>query len=192
MARKILYEHPRLRFLCAIVSGLIVVVGLTVLIIWLSLQPHKPKYYLDYGSVSQFKITSDGLVDTNVRFNITTRNSNRRIGIYYDRIQLFLLYDDEEIGWASLSPFYQGHKNTTFLHANVAGQLVSLHPDVSRDLKLEHSSGKVDLMLRLYARIRFKVGSWKSKHYTLKMKCKHAIMHVQGGSFDHQKCKVDV
>jgi hypothetical protein len=190
--------HGKLgRLLLVVGGGIIVLVGLAVLITWLALKPEKPKYYLEYGSVSQFEITDDGLVNSKLLFNITTRNPNKKTAIYYDQIDAFLLYDDEEIAWASIPPFFQGHKNTTFLHTPLSGYLASLQPDTSRDLKLENSSGKVDLVFRLYARIRFKVGTWKSGHYTLSVKCRHVVLNVEDkgdavGSFQRMKCHVHV
>jgi len=184
------------RLLFVAVGGLIALVGLAVLITWLVLRPEKPKYYLEYASVSQFKVTNDGLVNSKLLFNITTRNPNKKVDIYYDKIEAFLLYDDEEIAWASIPPFFQRHKNTTFLHAPLSGYLTSLHPDTSRDLKLEQSSGKVDLVFRLYARIRFKVGNWKSRHYTLSVKCRHVLLDVaakrDSRSFQRMECHVYV
>ena len=149
------------RLLLVVGGGIIVLVGLVVLITWLALKHHKPKYYLDHVSVSQFKITHDGFVNSKVLFNITTRNPNKKVVIYYDQIDAFLLYDGQEIAWASISPFFQGHNNTTFLHTPLSGYSNSLQPDTSTDLKLERCFGKINMVFRLYARIRFKVGRWK-------------------------------
>nr|WIW57590.1 late embryogenesis abundant protein LEA20 [Pinus tabuliformis] len=190
-------KGKRVKLLVAAVGGIIVLLGLVALITWLALRPQKPKYYLEYGSVAQLQISKVGLVNSKVLFNITTRNPNKRVAIYYDKIDAFLLYDGQEIAWASIPPFFQGHKNTTSLHASLSGYFVALEPDTSRDLKLEHSSGKVDMGLRLYARIRFKRGSWKSRHYTLRVKCRHLTLDVvangdTAGSFEPMKCHVHV
>lgn len=184
------------KLLLAVGGGIIVLVGLAILITWLVLKPHKPKYYLDDVSVSQFKITHDGLVNSKVVFNITTRNPNKKVAIYYDQIDAFLLYDGEEIAWASIPPFFQSHKNTTFLHSPLSGYWTSLQPDTSRDLALERSSGKINLVFRLYARIRFKVGNWKSGHYKLSVKCRNVVLDVANkndtGSFQRMQCHVHV
>lgn len=190
-------KGKRVKLLLAAVGGIIVLLGLVVLITWLALRPQKPKYYLENGSVSQFQVSKVGLVNSRVLFNITTRNPNKRVAIYYDKIDAFLLYDGEEIAWASIPPFFQGHKNTTSLNASLSGYFVSMDADASRDLKLEYSSGKVDMGLRLYARIRFKRGIWKSRHYTLRVKCRHLTLHVKqngdtAGSFKPMKCHVHV
>ena len=69
------------RLLLAGGGGILVSVGLAVLITWLALKPHNPKYYLDHVSVSQFKITHDGFVNSKVLFNITMRNLNKKVAI---------------------------------------------------------------------------------------------------------------
>ncbi|GLJ40280.1 hypothetical protein SUGI_0827520 [Cryptomeria japonica] len=180
------------RFVCGVITCIIVVVGLVVLIAWLSLQPHKPKYYLEYGSASFLKVSDDGMVSAKMQFNLTTRNSNKKIGIYYDRIAVMMSYDGDYFAWGSMLPFYQHHKNTTYLHTNLYGEMVNLQGAKSHDLRLEHSSGKVDLVLEVYASVRFKVGSWKSGHYTLRVKCRNAKLDVTNGTFQRTKCKVKV
>lgn len=185
------------KLLVAAVGGIIVLLGLVALITWLALRPQKLKYYLEYGSVAQLQISKVGLVNSKVVFNITTRNPNKRVAIYYDKIDAFLLYDGQEIAWASIAPFFQGHKNTTSLNASLSGYFVPLEAGSSRDLKLEHSSGKIDVGFRLYARIRFKRGIFKSKHHTLRVKCRHVTLDVAAnggtaGSFKHMKCHVHV
>lgn len=188
-------NRPRttmLRFVGGAIAGVLVVAGLAILITWLVILPHKPKYYVDHASVSQFNMTPDGLLNSNLNFNIRTRNSNKKIAIYYYRLQAFLLYEGEQIGWGTLPIFYQGHKNTTVLKTSVIGKEVALATDNAKDLKLEQQAGTLDLDLRLYARLRFKVGSWKSKHYTMKVKCQHVTVGVNQGAFKPMQCKVDV
>jgi hypothetical protein len=176
----------------SVVGGLLVAAGLAILITWLVIQPHKPKYYLDNASVSQFKTTSDGLLNTNLDFKIRTRNPNKRVAIYYYRLQAYLLYGKKQIGWATLPMFYHGHKNTTILQTNVSGQEVVLDSNSARDLKLEQQAGTLDLDLKLYSRVRFKVGSWKSKHYHIKVHCHHVIVGMNAGAFKPMQCKVHV
>lgn len=176
------------------IAGVLVVAGLVILITYLVILPHKPKYYVDHASVSEFNWTRDGrLLNTHLNFDIRTRNPNKKIAIYYYRLQAFLLYEGEEIGWGNLPIFYQGHKNTTVLKTSVIGKRVSLsHADNAKDLRLEQQAGTLDLDLRLLARLRFKVGSWKSKHYTMKVKCQHVTIGVHAGAFKPLQCKVHV
>lgn len=165
---------------------------MVILITWLVIMPHKPKYYLDYASVKEFNTTSDGLLNTNLNFNISTRNSNRKVAIYYDLLQAYLLYGEKQIGWSTLPEFYQRRKNTTSLQTTVTGQEVALDTDTARDLKLEQTSGTLDLNLKFYARVRFKVGSWKSRRYTMKVRCMHFSVGVNAGAFKPMQCHVHV
>lgn len=181
-----------MRFLGGFIAGLLVFAGMAILITWLVIMPHKPKYYLDHASVSQFNMTSDGLLNTNLDFNIRTRNSNRKVAIYYDLLQAYLLYDKKQIGWSTLPQFYQGRKNTTSLQTTVTGQEVALDTGTAKDLKLEHTSGTLNLNLKLYARVRFKVGSWKSGRYTIKVRCMHFSVGVNAGAFKPMQCDVHV
>jgi len=181
-----------MRMVAGAVTGVVIAAGLTILIIWLVIHPHKPRYYVNHASVSHFSLTPDGLVSANLHFDMATRNPNRKIAIYYYRMQAFLLYGSDQIGWATLPMFYQGHKNTTFLQTNVAGQGVPLKSGSAEDLKLEQTAGTLDLDLKLYARLRFKVGSWKSKRYTMRVHCQHVTVSVKGAAFKPMRCKVHV
>ncbi|URD84306.1 hypothetical protein MUK42_08460 [Musa troglodytarum] len=94
---------------------LVIVALLAVLIVWLVLRPTKPKFYLQDASVVQFNLTSGvGLLTSVFQITLSSRNPNDRIGVYYDRIDAYVLYKGQQITAATaLPPGYQGHNDVT-------------------------------------------------------------------------------
>ncbi|RAL49624.1 hypothetical protein DM860_001915 [Cuscuta australis] len=166
------------KLVCAIVLGLLAIVTLITFIFWLSLRPHRPRVRVEDFS---FPVSSrsgsgppQGAGAERVNFNVTVRNSNQAIGIWYDAVAVAVSYEDQVIGNASFPKrFFQQPKNTTVFAGSMGGaaalnrmarQWAGLVGGASRGLvlfRLEVTSG-----------IRFKVASWWStKQHRMHAKC---------------------
>lgn len=178
-------------YLCSAILSLLIVVGVFVFVIWLVLRPHKPKYYIEYASYPKLSLP-DRILNSRMELNVTTRNPNGRIGIYYYKMEAYIFYGDKRIAGADIGPFYQGHKEIRVLQPTLTAHSVILSEETARDLRLENSAGTLELELKLYAKIRFKVGSWKSRHYNMRVKCDQLNVDRNNGgnSFNHRKCGV--
>jgi hypothetical protein len=51
-------KRRQLRQLGAVLLGIIIVVLLIILIVWLSLRPHKPRFYIQDASVRELNVSS--------------------------------------------------------------------------------------------------------------------------------------
>ncbi|KAJ1434822.1 Late embryogenesis abundant protein [Sesbania bispinosa] len=100
----------------------------------------------------------------NFDFTIRAYNPNSKVSLYYDHVEVSVRYEDQTLATNAVQPFFQSHKNVTRLHARLTAQTVALYDSVPKDLKLEKSSGDIGLDVLIRAKIRFKVGVWKSKH----------------------------
>jgi len=177
-----------LRFL----TTLILIIGIAALVIWLVLRPSRPKIFVETVSVSEFNVTSNGL-NSSIALEMSIRNGNKKIGIYYDVVQVSAYYGGSEmIGHTWVQGFYQGHKNTTALRP-----VITSNPDlylpstVSNNLTSDKSKGVVEVELRLRSRIRIKVGKIKSRRFTMKAKCQILLpLNQTAEAFQRQKCKV--
>ncbi|KAF9599026.1 hypothetical protein IFM89_033371 [Coptis chinensis] len=180
-----------LRCIAVAIIAILVLVGLVVLITWLVIRPKKLVYTLESGRVSGFGLHRDQLNGT-FDFTLKAYNPNRRVGLYYDSIQVTVSYDYETIAFQTLKPFFQPRHNVTHFEVKTVAQSVALLPSVAKDLRLEKSSGEIELKIRLKARIRFKVGIWKSSHYNLKVVCSQVEVHPNSTkAFKGKKCDVD-
>jgi hypothetical protein len=73
------------------------------------------KFHVTDATLSEFNLTNNNTLYYNFKLNVTLRNPNNNIIVYYRRITAIAWYKDNDFSYLSLSPFDQGHKNTTFL-----------------------------------------------------------------------------
>lgn len=175
-----------------IIFSVILVVGIAILVFWLIVRPTALKFHVVDASLSQFNITNDNMLHYNLQLNMTIRNPNKKIGIYYDHIEARAFYDDQRFSSVILTPFYQGHKNTTTLNPVFQGQM--LVPSALSEYNQDKTDGKFDIQVKLYLRIRFKVGRVKTNKYKPKIKCNFEVPLGSDPSsigFNTEKCKID-
>ncbi|PIA54921.1 hypothetical protein AQUCO_00901078v1 [Aquilegia coerulea] len=178
---------------CIVITliAIILLVGFAVLITWLVIRPKKLVYTIESGKVSGFELHKDHL-NASFDFYLRAYNPNRRVALYYDSIHASVLYDDQTISFQTLEPFFQPRHNVTRLEFKSTAQSVALQKSIARDLRLEKAAGDIELEIRLKARIRFKVGIWKSSHYTLKVFCSNMEIHPNSTrTFKQKECDVD-
>lgn len=179
-----------LRCFCAISFAILSVIAVAIFVTWLAIRPHKPKYHLDSGAVSRLAI-SNGTITTTMNFNISSRNPNERVGIFYDSMEALVLYDTVKIANASVPKFFQSQKNTTVISPVVRGQSVHVVPGTFTGLKAESLTGQLVLEVKLIARIRFQVARWTSRHYKMRVSCAGAVLDLSGVKpLKPQKCMV--
>lgn len=191
MVRKNTRRKRVITYFFSTILSLLILAGLIVFFIWLALRPHKPRYYLEYASYPELNLT-DRILSSRMELNLTTRNPNGRVGIYYYKMEGYIFYGDQRIAGSDIGPFYQGHKAVTVLQPTFTAHSVILGKEAARDLRLENSAGALELKLKLYARIRFKVGRWRSRHYNMRVKCDQLNLERNGGGnhFNHRRCGV--
>ncbi|KAH7561138.1 hypothetical protein ACOSP7_016270 [Xanthoceras sorbifolium] len=172
--------------------ALIVIVGVTVIVIWLVIRPKRLIYTIDNGSIHNFNLTNNHLNST-FNFVIRADNPNGRASIYYDSIEVSVAYDNQNVAFNTLEPFHQPTRNVTRLETRLEAQNAALSESVSRDLKLEKASGEVELDVHVKAKIRFKVGMWKSRDRTLRILCSPVLVHFSSSkSFQRTYCDIDL
>lgn len=99
------------------------------------------------------------------------------------------------IALTETSPFFQPHRNTTRLDIEAVANSTQLQDQAAKDLKHDKSTGNIGLEVRVRARIRFKVGVVKSKHYKLRVYCTPVNVGFSpdsATSFDRVYCDVEI
>ncbi|KAK7244833.1 hypothetical protein RIF29_39660 [Crotalaria pallida] len=181
-----------------LILTIIFVVGIAVFLFWLIVRPNRVKVHVTDATLTQFNYTTNNNnLHYNLSFNVTIRNPNKRLGIYYDHIEAQPFYQDARFDSKVLEPFYQGHKTTNELNAAFNGQhLVVLNADQVSELNKEKSEGVYDIELKIYLRIRFKLGKLKTGKLKPKIECDLRVPlttstngnSVPGGGFQTTKC----
>ncbi|XP_062227201.1 NDR1/HIN1-like protein 1 [Phragmites australis] len=178
-------ERERLyRRCCALLAALIFLVLFVVLIVWLVLRPHKPKFYLQDLSVLCLNVTppTSTYLFTTMQATVAGQNVNDRIGVYYDKVDVYAQYKDVAITVPTRLPVeYQDHRDQSvwspFLQSMDS---VQLPPALAVALAQDETAGYVLIDIRVDGWIRWKVGTWISGHYHLRVNCP-ALLTVNEG-----------
>ncbi|KAI4322337.1 hypothetical protein L6164_022042 [Bauhinia variegata] len=186
-------QRSLLRCIAIVILALIVLVGIAVLIIWLVVKPKHLEYSVENASIHDFNLTDANHLYANFDFSIRAYNPNSKVSVYYDSVELSVLYEDQTLATNAVAPFYQPHKNVTRLQLRLAAQTVALYGSVPKDLRHDKSSGVIELDVWVRARIRFKVGLWKSDHRTLRIFCSPVLLHFSNSKgFERTHCDVEL
>lgn len=104
-----------------------------------------------------------------------------------------MLYEDQTLATTAVQPFFQPHMNVTRLPVQVAARTVALYGSVPKDLRVEKESGDIELEMWVRARIRFKVGLWKSRDRTMRIFCSPVLVHFsRSKGFERTLCDVEL
>ncbi|KAI3747632.1 hypothetical protein L6452_10171 [Arctium lappa] len=163
------------RFMCWTLSLLILLVislGILAAIIYFGFDPKQPKYSVDSFTVTRFSLDNDTTLYAQFNVNITARNPNSKIGIYYEGgSKLTVLYMGTTLCEGSFPKFYQGHKNTTVLDVALTGQTRAA-TGVMNSLQAQQQMGSVPLVIRAKVPVRIKLGKLKLPKWKPVVRCR--------------------
>ncbi|KAI7756412.1 hypothetical protein M8C21_028730 [Ambrosia artemisiifolia] len=163
-----------LRKLCIGFLILAVLVLLTFFITWAILQPRKPRLTLQDATIYAFNISGPNtiLLSSNFQVTISSRNPNSRIGVYYDKLNVFASYRNQQITYyTGIQPVYQGHKETNVWSPFVYGTNVPVAPYNGNSLTEDKSDGEIFLLIKMNGRVRWRVGRFISGRYHIHVTC---------------------
>ncbi|KZV53820.1 hypothetical protein F511_00086 [Dorcoceras hygrometricum] len=154
---------------------LLVILGILAAVIYFVFQPKVPKYSADSMRITQFNLTNGNSLSASFNVNITARNPNKKIGIYYvDGSNLSVWYTGTKLCEGSLPEFYQGHRNTTVLNLTLEGQSEDA-TGLLQSLQVAQQSGRVPLNLRAKVPVRLKLGRLKLMKLKFLVKCRGEV-----------------
>ena len=182
-----------LRCVCITLLLLIIVIGISILITWLIIRPTPLDFTIEDAKIHNFNISSNNALNATFNLTIKSYNNNHKVGLWYDSMDINIWYDKQMLVFADVPPFYQPKRNETTLHVDVGATPTRLMTSVAKKFKSDRSSGEVVLVVKLNARIRFKVGAIKSKHYEMVVECSPVVVHFSPATpFDRVYCDVDI
>ncbi|KAL5709200.1 hypothetical protein ACHQM5_019915 [Ranunculus cassubicifolius] len=181
-----------LNLICTILL-LVIIAAVAIYVIY---RPNYLKFHVVNASLTEFKLTNDSnnLVH-NLKIDVAARNPNKKIGVYYDHIEAVVLYGGEEFDRVILDGFHQGSKNTTLIKPVFQGNgTVRLGGSDIKQFNKESNDGAFNIDLRMFLRVRFKVGILKTFTFKPKVKCDVKVPLTANGAavdaFAVKKCEV--
>ncbi|KAK7268082.1 hypothetical protein RIF29_20768 [Crotalaria pallida] len=158
--------------ICKLLTFILVIVAIVALLFWFIIRPNVINFHVNDATLTQFNYTNNNTLFYNLALNITVRNPNKRLGVYYDNIEARALYQDVRFGSQNLQPFFQHKKTTSFISAVFKGQQVMpLGEKQVSELNKEKGSGVYDIDVTLNLKVRFKLGLFKSGKLKPKVRC---------------------
>ncbi|URE40880.1 harpin-induced protein 1 domain containing protein [Musa troglodytarum] len=145
-------RHKLYRRLFAAFLVLLILAFLAVLVVWLVLRPTKPRFYLQDADLLRFNLTPGAapLLTSVVQVTLSSRNPNDRIGVYYDRLDAYVLYKSQQVTAATALPSgYQGHNDVTVWSPYLYGADVPLAPYLADALSQDANAGYLLLYVRV-------------------------------------------
>ncbi|XP_058185482.1 NDR1/HIN1-like protein 6 [Rhododendron vialii] len=150
---------------------LILVLGILAAIIYFVFKPKIPKYSVDDLTITQFSLNNDNTLYATFDVNITARNPNKKIGIYYESgSSISVWYVSTQLCQGSLPKFYQGHQNTTVLTVALTGQTQDA-ANLLQSLQAQQQTGSIPLRMRATVPVRIKLGSLKLTKWKFLVRC---------------------
>ncbi|GAA0169595.1 hypothetical protein LIER_24043 [Lithospermum erythrorhizon] len=155
-----------------VVGSFTILILFIILLIFLILRPTKPTFVLQDITVYAFNVSAPNFLISNLQITLTTRNPNDRIGIYYDRLDIYASYRTQQVTLTTMLPTtYQGHKDIVTWSPFVYGNMVPIAPYLSESLMQDQMAGTMLLNIRVDGRVRWKVGTFISGKYRLYVNC---------------------
>ncbi|MCL7026089.1 hypothetical protein MKW94_025906 [Papaver nudicaule] len=165
-----------------IILSILIALGIAVLVVWLILRSiNHLNFHVEDAKLTQFKVTDNNVLHYNLVIALNLRTPNTKIGVYYDQIEV-ALYNGQRFDSVMLTPFCEGHKNTTILRPvfNKQRLLPNIQGEFNRD--------KIDGKFKLYLKMRFKAGVVKSTKFKPRVKCEFQVPLGSAIGFTPEKC----
>ncbi|KAK4790725.1 hypothetical protein SAY86_018029 [Trapa natans] len=146
---------------------------IVVLITWAVLHPRKPQFILQDTTLYAFNVSATpSLLTSTFQATVSSRNPNDNIGIYYDRLDVYATYLDQQITTRTRIPAsYEGHKDIDVWSPFIYGNSVPVAPYNSAALAQDQANGYIMVMIKIDGRVRWKVGSFTSGGYHIFVTC---------------------
>jgi len=151
---------------------LIFIILLIIFLVWLILRPSKPHFILQDATVYALNVTQPSLLTVTLQITLSSRNPNERIGVYYERLDVYASYHNQQVTYATRIPTtYQGHKEGTVWSPFLYGNNVPVAPYLALSLLQDQNAGIVQMNIKVDGRVKWKVGTWISGKYRIWVNC---------------------
>lgn len=177
--------------LCSILVSLLVVAGVLAFILWLIFRPQLIAATVESVSLAQLDLAPNSALAYNFSVDITVRNPNKRVGLYYDDVESLALFDDQRFAYARLDSFFQATEASTKVSPQFHGQQVLQGDVTAANFRSQQTDGRFSLDVKLNAKLRVKVWAFKVPGPKAKITCPLSVPAPgTNAAFQPTNCKV--
>ncbi|KAL3825697.1 hypothetical protein ACJIZ3_021726 [Penstemon smallii] len=165
-------RRKALRRCCAFLLILAFIILFVILLVWAILQPRKPRFVLQDATIFNLNVSAPNVISTTVQVTVISHNPNSRIGIYYDKLNVYATYHSQQITYYTIiPPVYQGHKDNNVWSPFIYGINIPVAPYNGIALGQDQSNGAVTMNIKMDGRVKWKVGTLITGRYHLHVTC---------------------
>lgn len=126
---------------------------------------------MDRLQISDLRLNTDGSLYAKFDVQITAKNPNKKIGIYYQQgSHLSVWYAKTKLCQGKFPKFYQGHMNKTRLDVSLTGQ-AQYGNTLLGALQEQQQTGRIPLDLKVDVPVSVKLGKLKLRKVRILGKC---------------------
>ncbi|XP_076899371.1 uncharacterized protein At1g08160-like [Bidens hawaiensis] len=168
---------------------LIIMTGLTILVIWLSIKPKRPFYYIKDGSINSYSLTKDHHLNASYTLVLKSFNPNKKMHLRYKKMDIKILFENVTVASGVIGPWHQHKREKKEFKLDLVSHNVELSRAVALRMELARSLDDIVLDVELKSRLRSKLGIWQSRYYHMKVSCAHVEAHFSNSSKEsHGSC----
>lgn len=180
--------------LFTVVLTIIFFLGIIALVLYLIVRPSEVNSHVEAASLAKFDLTNTTLA-YNLTVDLSIRNPNKKVSIYYNRILVSASYEGDRFGFDDSQPkFIQGHKNTTVIHPAFAGlqSITSTGGSMTNQYEKEKGEGYFNIEMIVDLKVKYKALRFKTPTTEPKIKCSLRIPAPSSGNkFSRTQCHVN-
>lgn len=158
------------------IGGFLALVFFSIFLVWAILRPTKPSFILREATVYVFNISTSpdpySTLTTTMQVTVSSKNSMDRVGIYYQKLDIYATYRSQQITIPTLLPTaYQGTNEISEWSPFLYGTAVPVWPGLLVILQQDLNVGGVLLNVKINGNIKWQVSTWISGNYQLNVNC---------------------
>lgn len=165
---------------------LITLTCISSIIVWLILRPETPEFKVDSLTVTNFNV-SKTYFTANWEANVTAYNPNRKLKVYFDRVQSFVYYEEDFLSSSAVDPMFLNTKAREVMKLKLSTNNTDQHVVgdwVLNDMIRERNGGTVKFNVRMLVFSTFKSGVWWTRQATLKVFCEGLKVDFVGAAMN--------
>ncbi|CAN1306621.1 NDR1/HIN1-like protein 1 [Linum perenne] len=160
----------------------------STIVVWAVLRPEPPEFQVESLTVKKFSAKPSSFA-AGFEANVTARNPNKKIALYFSRIETFMFFERQALADSFADPFglekgAEG-KLTTWMAANsTAEEEREEENEAVGEMATEFKKGEVVFSLMMAVRTTFKSDTWWMRRSTVRVFCEELKVRFVGKTGD--------
>ncbi|GMN39535.1 hypothetical protein TIFTF001_008773 [Ficus carica] len=188
-----------------IIAAIVVLLGIVVGLFFAIVNPQKMKIQINDATITKFNLTEANQthwLHYDMEFNVTLRNPNRIMGLYYDHFTPGVYYQTDEnimrnyVDSKFMNVVYQGKKNTTVIRYRFNGKREVYLLEAGERVRFidqfekEKRAGFFSIDWKVEFRTRVKLGAIRIGIFRPKVRCGSSLVPFVGGNNGQKRVNV--